>query len=66
MPNGAVGSWSVIRSDMLMKNLAFLLLQFVLYLVVGTKDSLDGGQDISLQIIILMVACGSHMVSGSK
>jgi hypothetical protein len=66
MPNGAVGNWSVIRTDMLMKNLAFLLLQLVLFLVVGTKDSLDGGQDISLQTIILVIACDSHMVSVSK
>jgi hypothetical protein len=50
---------------MLMKNLAFFLLQSVLFLVVGTEDSLDGGQDISIQTII-MIAYGSHMASASK
>jgi hypothetical protein len=65
MPNGAVASWSVIHLEMLMKNLAFFLLQSVLFLVVGTEDSLDGGQDISIQTII-MIAYGSHMASASK
>lgn len=65
MPNGDVTSWSVMHTEMLMKNPAFLLLQCVLFLVVGTEDSLDGGQDISLQTIILM-GCASHMISVLK
>ena len=65
MPNGAVASWSVIHLEMLMKNLASLLLQSVLFLVVGIEDSPDGGQDISIQTII-MIAYGSHMASASK
>ena len=65
MPNGAVASWSVIHLEMLMKNLASLLLQSVPCLVVGIEDSPDGGQDISIQTII-MIAYGSHIASVSK
>lgn len=62
MPNGAVTSWSAMHAETLMKNPAFLLHRCVLFLVVGTEDLLDGGQDISLQTIIVM-GCASHMVS---
>jgi len=65
MPNGAVTSWSAMHAEMLTKNPAFTLLQCVLFLVVGTEDSLDGGQYISLQTIIVM-GCASPMVSVSK
>jgi predicted Co/Zn/Cd cation transporter (cation efflux family) len=50
------------HAETLMKNPAFLLHRCVLFLVVGTEDLLDGGQDISLQTIIVM-GCASHMVS---
>lgn len=65
MPSGVVAWLLAMRKEILMKKLAFLLLQCAPFLVVDIEASRDVGQAISLTTIVLM-AYGSSMVSPSK